>query len=208
MKKTVFIVCIFVCLFMVFAGQASDQKLVTQALINRTISGTCFSDEDMSGKQEDSEAGTEGVEVTLKRLIFPGAPLTATTDADGYYKFTDLPMGFFIIEAKVGDEDTKTTTNPVTLWLGFNGINKEINFGINKTITTTTSVQATTTSVPTATTSVPTATTSVPTECADRHHKCADRHHKCADRHHKCAAYHEFATYHDNGPAYHDNNIH
>ncbi|MCE9546801.1 MAG: hypothetical protein K8T25_15080 [Planctomycetia bacterium] len=72
-----------------------------------TIAGTVYSDQNLDNSQDNGETGIGGVKLTLERLDgnnnYVSTGLTATTDADGHYKFSDpsiLPGTYRVVETQ------------------------------------------------------------------------------------------------------------
>jgi hypothetical protein len=86
-----------------FSAPADSPPPVAQT---GSLSGYVYFDGDGDGTRNDGpESGIEGATVTLTGTDLAGNPVTrtTTTDASGYYTFTDLPAGTYQIEAHAGD---------------------------------------------------------------------------------------------------------
>lgn len=86
------------------ATGATDQPRVDLGFVpapsNFSIGNRIFSDPNNSGRQDSGELGIANVQVRL--LDSAGVPLSGgsaqTTDANGYYRFDNLPAGTYIVE--------------------------------------------------------------------------------------------------------------
>ena len=73
-----------------------------------SIGDFVFFDLNGNGQPDGLDFGIGGIEVTL---IFPdGTTQTTTTDDNGFYSFTDLPAGDYIVSVGEGPEETTLTT--------------------------------------------------------------------------------------------------
>ncbi len=87
------------------AGQhdnSIDAGLVVQAAV--AVGDQVWHDKNVDGEQDNDETGIAGVTVTLYDAttgqpveVSPGVPMTATTDASGFYLFTGLPSGDYYV---------------------------------------------------------------------------------------------------------------
>ncbi len=92
-----------------------------------TISGNVFLDTNGNGIQDLDEPGISGVTVTL--LTSQGGSVeTATTGADGRYRFTGVNSGSYTVQEKDPKGFTSTTNNRVPLYIGAGG-SATANFG-------------------------------------------------------------------------------
>lgn len=62
---------------------------------NGVIDGFVWVDPDMNWVQEDGEAGLPGVTIFLVNAYAPEQPITAVSNAEGYYRFEGLPAGSY-----------------------------------------------------------------------------------------------------------------
>ena len=72
-----------------------------------SIGDTVWLDSNANGVQDAGEAGIEGVSVSLTGPVAD----TATTDSDGFYEFTDLPLGVYTVSVS-GSAISDSGTNP------------------------------------------------------------------------------------------------
>ena len=76
-----------------------------------TISGIVFNDGNRNGTQDGSEAGIQGIDVTLS----DGS--STTTDANGYYQFNNVSASNtpYTVTVSITNDRQETTENPVSL---------------------------------------------------------------------------------------------
>ncbi|MCP4623201.1 MAG: hypothetical protein GY850_06680, partial [bacterium] len=106
----------------------------SKALIERSISGVCYSDLNKNGRIDKNESGVPGIEVTLKKVflfVVIRDVETVTTGSDGSFNFSNLSRGIYIIESTVSEDLGLTTRNPFLLSLGIFRSEKSIDFGID-----------------------------------------------------------------------------
>ncbi|PSG87362.1 SdrD B-like domain-containing protein, partial [Mesoflavibacter zeaxanthinifaciens] len=84
------------------------------------VSGTVFEDTNGNGVQDAGEAGIAGVEVIITDV--DGNPTTVTTDANGDWTATDIPVGDATVDvdetslpADITDTLTTTGSDPETV---------------------------------------------------------------------------------------------
>ncbi|WP_417558748.1 SdrD B-like domain-containing protein, partial [Mesoflavibacter zeaxanthinifaciens] len=96
----------------------SDPETVT--VVEGDLSGTVFEDTNGNGVQDAGEAGIAGVEVIITDV--DGNPTTVTTDANGDWTATDIPVGDATVDvdettlpADITDTLTTTGSDPETV---------------------------------------------------------------------------------------------
>ncbi|MCH5374963.1 MAG: carboxypeptidase regulatory-like domain-containing protein, partial [Planctomycetes bacterium] len=99
-----------------------------------------WNDQDASRLQEPGEPGLPGEPVQLTWTGFDGIPgtpddivYTTTTDANGNYLFTNLPVGFYSVEVLpapiLNGMSLTTPTNPLLVYLPLGTTNLDADFG-------------------------------------------------------------------------------
>jgi uncharacterized repeat protein (TIGR01451 family) len=119
-------------------GLVSDPVVLTSGADNRTIDSGFYkfaslgdrvwNDLNANGIQDANEPGITGVTVNLRKCDLPAVIASTTTGADGFYQFTGLtpgeyivefrtPTGFAVTTANVGDgvDDSATDSDAVNL---------------------------------------------------------------------------------------------
>ncbi|MGE3175026.1 MAG: SdrD B-like domain-containing protein [Planctomycetota bacterium] len=76
------------------------------------VTGKVFEDGDRDGLQGGGEAGIGGEPV---RLVGAGGTLTTLTEADGSFRFVDVPVGSYSVEITVSTGSTATTPTSHTI---------------------------------------------------------------------------------------------
>ncbi len=124
-------------------AQSTWTVTLTSAALS-SLSGYVYLDKDNDGVKETGEAGIASVKITLSGKDSAGnaVSMTTTTDANGYYQFTNLPAGTYTITETqpTGYQDGKDTQgtpgtgtagndvfSTIALAAGVNGVNN--NFG-------------------------------------------------------------------------------
>lgn len=127
----------FACSVPAAEARAADAE--QEALISGTISGYCFNDVNKNGTMDEGEFGIEGIQISLKKvfLFFKKDAVTAATDANGMYVFSDLISGKYLIEASAGDSYESTTETSVRKQIGLLRQSVEVNFGFSTEVTVT-----------------------------------------------------------------------
>jgi len=82
------------------------------------ISGNVFQDANKDGKADEEEDGSEEQTVKLYRLLEDGErELVAevTTDADGNYSFSNLPLGTYVLQFEFASGVIVESATPIVL---------------------------------------------------------------------------------------------
>ena len=96
---------------------------VAAVVVARTISGVAWLDDNQNGRRDVNEALLENVMVSLindTNIIvnnMRGEACTATTDADGYYEFVDLPEGSYKVVFSGNGNDFVISNYSLTKYL-------------------------------------------------------------------------------------------
>jgi hypothetical protein len=77
-----------------------------------SVSGRVFADDDRSGAMDGTESGVAALEV---QLLSDNVQLTALTDADGRYSFTDVTQGEWTVEVPLPGGYVATTASSESL---------------------------------------------------------------------------------------------
>jgi hypothetical protein len=100
-----------------------------------SISGTVFDDDNRNGVFDSFEHGFAGITVNLADDT--GTVIaTATTDANGFYKFTEQDLngtGNYTVSVVVPSGDISTTPTSVAVSISRGDINATVNFGLDAT---------------------------------------------------------------------------
>jgi hypothetical protein len=103
-------------------------------LFKVSVSGTVYNDGNHNGRQDPGEQGLGGVTVLLKddsgSLV-----ATARTNANGFYQYTNLNglgTGSYTVVLVLPSGSVSTTTNPVSVSISRGGVNKDVDFGVDR----------------------------------------------------------------------------
>ncbi len=103
-----------------------------------SVSGTVYNDGNRNGHQDFGEQGLSGFTVQL--LDDGGSVLdTARTNSNGFYQFNNfngMGTGNYSVAVVLPSGYASTTTNPVAFLISRGGINKDVDFGVARTIRT------------------------------------------------------------------------
>jgi hypothetical protein len=90
-----------------------------------TVSGVIFDDENGNGSQDTGEAGIAGATVTLtggEAGVSVALVRTTTTDAEGVYTFTGVPVGQYTIHVDLPGSQNSANMPTLTITVSDNGI--------------------------------------------------------------------------------------
>ncbi len=115
-----------------YSADAQADTLYTH--LSGSVSGICYDDRNENKQKDDDETGIAGVTLSLKRFLL--SPVirqfeteTTETDESGFYVFSDLARGIYIIEEADPEEYISTTSNRILFYLGSLQKNRVIDFG-------------------------------------------------------------------------------
>lgn len=95
-----------------------------------TISGMKFEDKNGNGRKDRGESGLSG---WMIKLMKPGQnDITVATDANGNYRFDNLPAGNYTVREVQQDGWEQTTSNPHSVFIHSGDESKNNNFGDKK----------------------------------------------------------------------------
>jgi protocatechuate 3,4-dioxygenase beta subunit len=84
-----------------------------------TVKGRVFQDTNANGINDPGEAGRAGVNLTL---VGGGRTFSAIADANGFFRFDDIPTGNFTLTATLPEGVGATTTNPMQVNIPNDGV--------------------------------------------------------------------------------------
>ena len=95
------------------------------------VQGYVWADENMDGERQAGEGGIPGATLRLSRQrgLQSLADWETTTDATGFYRFTDVPPGTYVLALIPPDSVYPTTTTVVQVQAGANQV-VEVDFGL------------------------------------------------------------------------------
>ncbi|VVB94423.1 Carboxypeptidase regulatory-like domain protein [uncultured archaeon] len=99
------------------AMQKWDWTVIAPAAKNFNISGFKINDTNGNGVWDSGEAGLPGWSIALNCIVCGTVIDTTTTDANGFYQFTNVSNGSYIVieEIKPGWKNTSAASQPVTV---------------------------------------------------------------------------------------------
>jgi hypothetical protein len=116
-----------------FASTLHGPRLPAFESTTGQISGQVFLDYNSNGVPDAGEPGLAGRTIIIDRvgLPLPRGPLTTTTDANGFYRFTDLPPGTYTVREIVSSDQVQVAPRSGSLQVAVQNdvTTASVNFG-------------------------------------------------------------------------------